>query len=66
MGSAPASVDAHGVESPADDMVANSRKVLHAPASDEDDRVFLKVVSHARDVGRNLDPVREPDARDFT
>ena len=54
-----------GVERPADDVVPHARQVLHAAPADEHDRVLLQVVAHARDVGRDLDAVGEPDARDL-
>src|SRR5262245_49084295 len=54
------------VERAADDVVANSRQVLHAATADEHDRVLLQVVTDARDVGDDLDAVREPDLRDLT
>src|SRR5690606_37693960 len=53
---------ARRVERTAHDVVAHARQVLHAAATDEDDRVLLKVVPLARDVGGDLDPVRQPDA----
>src|SRR5262249_49243355 len=56
---------ASGVEGSADDLVADARKILHAAASHEDDRVLLKIVPLARDVGGDLHPVREPHARDL-
>src|SRR5512133_721265 len=58
-----AALDAHGVEGPADDVVADAREVLHAAAADQDDRVLLEVMADARDVARHLEAVRQPDAR---
>src|SRR5262249_21766446 len=58
-------LDADRVEGPADDVVAHPRQVLHPAAADEDDRVLLEIVSDARDVRRDLDAVREPNARDL-
>src|SRR4051812_39003626 len=46
-----AAVDAERVQRPADDVIPHARQVAHAPAADEDDRVFLKVVLLAGDVG---------------
>src|SRR3954447_23121750 len=54
-----------GVERTADDLVADTGEVLHATAADEHDRVLLQVVADARDVGGDLDPRGEPDARDL-
>src|SRR4026207_1731769 len=44
-----------GVEGPADDLVADAREVLPPAAADEHDRVLLQVVTHAGDVGGDLD-----------
>src|SRR5664279_4936512 len=57
--------DADGVERAADDVVAHAREVLHAASADHDDRVLLEIVADARDVGRDLDPVREADPGDL-
>src|SRR5437763_13581635 len=54
-----------GVEGAADDLVADARKILHAAASHEDDRVLLEVVPLARNVGGDLHAVCEPHARDL-
>src|SRR5688572_8106 len=58
-------LDALGVEGPADDLVADAREVLHAAAADEHDRVLLQVVTHAGDVGGDLDAARQADAGDL-
>src|SRR5687767_9296810 len=52
---------AAGVERAADDLVADAGEVLHPAAADEDDRVLLQVVAHARDVGRDLGAAGEAD-----
>src|SRR5215469_10378619 len=57
--------DALGVERTADDLVADTRQVAHTPAAHEHDRVLLQVVSHARNVGGDLDLARQPDAGDL-
>jgi hypothetical protein len=46
-------------------VVTDARKVLNAAATDEDDRVLLKVVTFARDVGGDFHTVREADTRDL-
>src|SRR5206468_3332319 len=51
------------VQRPAHDLVTDAREVLHAAAAHEHHRVLLEVVPFAGDVGRDLHPVREPDAR---
>src|SRR5262245_8453583 len=58
-------LDADGVERPADDVVADARKVLHAATADEHHRVLLEVVADAGNVGRDLDAIRQPDAGDL-
>src|SRR5262245_61423658 len=52
-----APLDAHRIQRAPNDVIAHARKILYATAADEHDRVFLKIVSHSRDVGRHLDPV---------
>src|SRR5207249_1199745 len=54
--------DTGGIERAADDLVAHARKVAHAPASHENDRVLLEVVALARDVGSDLVATREAHA----
>src|SRR5215831_1987233 len=56
---------ARGVERAADDVIADTRQVLHAPAADHYDRVFLQVVPDPRDIRRDLEAVGEPHAGDF-
>src|SRR5687768_215210 len=56
---------AGSVERAADDLVAHARQVLDAAAAHEHDGVLLKVVPLARDVGRDLHAVGQPDARDL-
>src|SRR5262245_10468629 len=58
-------LDSHGVQGSPDDVVAHAGQVAHAAPAHEDDRVLLEVVPHARDVGRDLLPVRETHARDL-
>ena len=56
-------LDTLAVQGTTDDVVADAGEVLHAAPADEHHRVLLKVVTHARDVARDLEAVREPDAR---
>src|SRR5438093_526260 len=58
-----ATLDAHGIQGAADDVVAHSRQVLHAASADEHDGVLLEVVTHSGDVGRDFDAVRQTHAR---
>ena len=57
--------DACGVERGADDLVPETRHVLDAAASKQDDRVLLEVVALSRDVRADLHSVRESDACDL-
>src|SRR6478609_11523941 len=54
-----------GVERAADDLVADTGKVLHPAAADEHDGVLLEVVAHARDVRRDLDAAGQAHAGDL-
>src|SRR6185295_19486349 len=60
-----AALDTHGIQSAADHVVTHSRQVLHAASADEHDGVLLEVVTHAGDVGRHFDAVRQTPARHF-
>lgn len=53
------------IERAADQVIANSRKILHATASDQHDRMLLEVMADARNIGRNLHPVCQPNPRNF-
>src|SRR5690606_27169375 len=59
-------LDALGVENAADDVVAHTRKVLHAAATDHDDGVFLQVVTFARDVADDFEAIGQADLGDLT
>src|SRR6187200_2922555 len=54
-----------GVERAADDLVADTGKVLHPAAADEHDRVLLEVVADTRDVRGDLDAARQAHAGDL-
>src|SRR5213594_2543985 len=58
-----ATLDAHGIQGAANHVVAHARQVLHATSADEHDGVLLEVVTHAGDVGRDFDAVRQTHAR---
>src|SRR4051794_23711437 len=53
------------VERAADDLVADTGKVLHPAAADEHDRVLLEVVTDARDVRGDLDAARQAHTGDL-
>src|SRR5437763_9638395 len=57
--------DTRRVERGADDLVAEPRQVGRPAAADQHDGMLLEVVALARDVGADLLPVRQPDARDL-
>src|SRR5947209_5906942 len=57
--------DALRVEHPADDVIANAGKVPYPAATNEHDRVFLQVMTFARDVGRHFHPIRKSNPRYF-
>src|SRR5262245_6796442 len=59
------SLHADGVERAANHVIANTGQVLHAAAANQHQRVFLEVVTHTGDVGRHLDAVGQPYARDL-
>lgn len=54
-----------GIKSSTDDVVTNSGQILHTPSPDHDDRVFLEVMSFARNVGCHFDSVCQTNARDL-
>ena len=43
------------------DVVADARKVLHTTASNENDRVFLQVMTNTGDIGCDFNPIGKPD-----
>ena len=57
---APSLGDACGIQSAADDVIADAGKVLDPAAADEHGRVFLKVVTFAGNVDRTFLLVGEP------
>src|SRR5262249_30787994 len=59
------SLDTDRVERAADHVIADTRQILDAAAANEHQRVLLQVVADAGDVGRHLDAVGQPHARDL-
>jgi hypothetical protein len=53
------------VKNAANNMVANTRQVSNAAATNNNGAVLLQVVVNPRDVGRNLLAVGEPDTGYF-
>src|SRR5687768_7448748 len=60
-----AAIHSGGVEGATHDVVPDAREVLHTPAADEHDGVFLEVVAFTRNVAGHFHPVGEPDAGDL-
>src|SRR5476651_56457 len=58
--------NAHRVQRSTNYVVADTRKILHAAAANEHNRVLLQVVADAGNVGRYLDPVRQAHTRNLT
>ena len=47
-------------------MIPNPGEVLDTSTTNQNDGVFLQIMSDARDIGSDLDPIGEPDTRDFS
>ena len=58
----PTIFDAQGVERSPDNMVANTGQVLHSTATHEHNRVLLQCVSFSRNIGSDLDLIRQTNA----
>jgi hypothetical protein len=61
-----ATVDPEGVERTTDDVVTNAGKVTDTSATNQNDRVFLKVVTFAADIGTDFTPIGESDSSDLS
>jgi len=59
-------IDAAGIESPANDVVSNSRKVLDSTPPDQDNGVFLEIMPFAGNVRCDFNAIRQSDASDFS
>ena len=55
----------HEIISPPNQAVLDTRKIRRPPTTDQHDTVLLNVVAFARDDGRDLSPVGEPNTRRF-
>ncbi len=58
--------DRRAIERAADDLVTNAREVADTTAADQHDRVFLELVTFARNVARDFFVVREANTRNLT
>src|SRR6185437_12461164 len=56
-------LDALRVEHAADDVIAHARKVLHAAAADQHDRMFLEVVTFAGNIREGLVAIGQANLR---
>lgn len=59
-------VDTEAVKSAADDMVTNTRQVLHTTAANQNDAVFLKIVAFTSDIGDDFKAVGQAHLGNFT
>src|SRR5665213_1213939 len=59
-------LNARGVKRSANHVIAHARKILHAPAAHEHDRVLLQVVADPGNVSGNFNTVRQAGARNFS
>lgn len=62
---APSITDAGSIQDAAHNMIAHSRKILDATATNHHDRVLLQIVTDARDIRRHLHTIGQTDARDL-
>ena len=58
-------LDSNGIQGSPHHMVAHPRKVLDTSTADQNDGVFLQVVSDAGYVGGNFNPIRQADTCNF-
>src|SRR6185312_12479523 len=54
-----------GVQRPTNDVVADARQILNAASPNQHDRVFLKIVALARNVGGDLHLIGQADPGDL-
>src|SRR4029078_5637626 len=58
-------LNSHGVQRAAHDVIAHTGQILDTAAADEHQRVLLQVMADARDVGGHLDAIGHTHARHF-
>ena len=58
--------NAGSIEGSSDDMISYTRKILDSSASDQNDTVFLEIMSDSRDVCRYFDTIGKTYPRYFT
>jgi len=59
-------LDALRIERTTDDVITHTGKILHTTTADHDDRVLLKIMTLARNVGRNFHTAGELHTSDLT
>ena len=59
-------IDSLRIQGASDDMVTNTGEVFYPSAPDEDDRVFLQVMSFTGDIGSNFHLISQPHTSHFT
>src|SRR5262249_27997603 len=62
----PPFLNPNGIQSSANDVIANAWEIFDATSSDKHDRMFLQIVSDAGNIRSNFDSVREPDTGHFS
>jgi len=58
-------LNTNGIQCPSDDMIPNTGKVFDSTASNQNNRMLLKVVSHSRYIGRYFIAARQPNLATF-
>ena len=58
--------DALSIERSANSMITNTRKIFHTASADQNDRVLLKIVADARNVGSDFVTIRQTNTANFT
>ncbi|OCA65187.1 hypothetical protein A9R12_14230, partial [Aeromonas hydrophila] len=57
---------ARGIQCTTNGVVTDTRQILHTTATDQNNRVFLKVVTFTADVGRDFEAVGQANTADLT
>ena len=61
----PTILDTNRVQRTTDEMVSDTREILHTATSYQDDGVLLEIVADTGNIGRHLNAVCQPDTRNF-
>jgi len=57
----PAIIHTRRIHGSPDDMISDTGQILYTTSPDKNHGVLLKIVTHARNIGGDLNPVRQPD-----